>query len=336
MQAFKYIIAVCGALLMTSCSTNIDYVVHGYGDSDEPETIIEYVEVEVEPDAEIWIDSFTQVGAFDEIDILWVIDKSCSMNAHTASLLDGVEAMMNSLPMDVNWRLKMITAGGITLQTTTFPLTRGDTATDALDMLNALPYDGYERGFDAVKDYVLTDTYASTWLRPDASMLVVFVSDEEEQSTMTVNDFTMWYEKLRTGSYMASIVNVETADSVCSNPPYSSMIGGRYMEATDYYAGNIIDICEEDWGTAVEEATNQIEPYEEYMLTHIPYKDTVVVFADGSMYSDWHFDEASNKVYFDILPDEGVHVEIGYEVKEYSYIKNHTVELGVNNSSASP
>ena len=336
MQAFKYIIAVCGALLMTSCSTNIDYVVHGYGDSDEPETIIEYVEVEVEPDAEIWIDSFTQVGAFDEIDILWVIDKSCSMNAHTASLLDGVEAMMNNLPIDVNWRLKMITAGGYITQTTTFPLTRGDTIQDAVDMLNALPSDGYERGFDAVKEYIQNDAYAQTWLRHDASLLVLFVSDEEEQSTMTVNDFIVWYENLRKGSYMASIVNVETADSICTNPPYSSMIGTRYMEATDYFAGNIIDICEEDWGTAVEEATNQIEPYEEYMLTHIPYKDTVVVFADGSIYSDWHFDEASNKVYFDILPDEGVHVEIGYEVKEYSYIKNHTVELGVNNSSASP
>jgi len=230
----------------------------------------------------------------------------------------------------------MITAGGITLQTTTFPLTRGDTATDALDMLNALPSDGYERGFDAVKNYVTADAYASTWLRPDASMLVVFVSDEEEQSTMTVNDFAMWYENLRNGVYMASIVNVETADSVCANPPYSSMIGSRYMEATDYFAGNIIDICEEDWGTAVEEATNQIEPYEEYMLTHIPYKDTVVVFADGIMYIDWHFDEADNKVYFDTLPDEGVHIEIGYEVKEYSYIRNHKVELGVNNSSTSP
>ena len=336
---FKSIIAVCGALMMSSCTTNIDYVIHGGGEG-EKETIIEYieVEVEVEPDAEIWIDSFDQVGAFDEIDILWVIDKSCSMNVHNDSLIDGVQAMMSVLPTDVNWRLKMITAGGSSyiVQPTTFPLTRGDTATDALDMLNALPADGYEKGFDAAKNYVSTDTYAQTWLRPDASMLIVFVSDEEEQSTMTVNEFTTWYENRRQSVYVASIVNVNASDSVCASPPYVSNIGIRYMEATDYFSGNVIDICEDDWATAVEEATNEIEPYEDYRLTHIPYTDTIVVFADGSIYNDWHFDEANNKVYFDILPLEGAHVEIGYEVKEYSYVRNHTVDLNVKNSSTNP
>ena len=335
MWAFKSIVAACGVLMMSSCTTNIDYVIHG-GGGEEKETIIEYVEVE--PDAEIWIDSFDQVGAFDEIDILWVIDKSCSMVAHNGSLLDGVEAMMNNLPIDVNWRLKMITAGDSTYHTqpTTFPLTRGDDVADALDMLNALPNDGLEKGFAAVKDYVTNDVYAQTWLRPSASILVIFVSDEEEQSTMTVNDFTDWYERIRQGTYIASIVHVDPADTVCATAVGSSMVGSKYIDATDYFFGNVIDICEDDWATAVEEETNEIEPYEDYMLTHIPYAGTIVVFADGSLYSDWHFDEADNKVYFDILPEEGVHVEIGYEVKEYSYIRNHTVDLNVKNSTSSP
>ena len=54
-------------------------------------------ELEVEPEIELWVESFTQVGAFDEMDILWVIDGSCSMNSHHAQLLLGVEAMMNNL-----------------------------------------------------------------------------------------------------------------------------------------------------------------------------------------------------------------------------------------------
>jgi len=244
--------------------------------------------------------------------------------------------MMNNLPIDVNWRLKMITAGGYITQTTTFPLTRGDTIQDAVDMLNALPSDGYERGFDAVKEYIQNDAYAQTWLRHDASLLVLFVSDEEEQSTMTVNDFIVWYENLRKGSYMASIVNVETADSICTWAPYGNMIGARYMEATDYFAGNIIDICEEDWGTAVEEATNQIEPYEDYMLTHLPYEGTIVVFEDGIPFSHWYYNKLDNKIYFNVIPIEGSLIEIGYDVKEYNYITNHTADLGVNNSSASP
>lgn len=332
MQVFKNLFVACmGVLLLTSCVDQEYALIIG---STETET--ETIYVEVEPDTEIWVDSFTQVGAFEEIDILWVIDKSCSMNQHNASLLDGVEAMMNNLPTDVNWRLKMITAGGFITQTTTFPLTRGDTITDALDMLNALPIDGYERGFDAVKDYVMNDAYAQTWMRYDASLLVVFVSDEEEQSSMTVNDFTMWYQNTRNGVYMASIVNVDTADSICAIAPYGNMIGARYMEATDYFAGNVIDICEDDWGTAVEEATNQIEPYEDYMLTHVPYEGTIVVFADGVPYSFWHFDAADNRVEFDVVPDEGVLIEIAYDVKEYNYIQNHLVDLSVKNTPASP
>ena len=333
MQVFKYIAVVIGLLTATSC-TDQDYaLIIG---TTETETIIEYVEVE--PDTEIWIDSFTQVGAFEEIDILWVIDKSCSMLQHDAALIDGVEAMMNSLPTDVNWRLKMITAGGSShiTQPTTFPLTRGDTPTDALDMLNALPADGYERGFDAVKNYIMTDAYAQTWMRHDASLLVLFVSDEEEQSAMAVNDFIMWYENIRNGVYMASIVNVDTADSICTHKPYGNMIGARYIEATDYFSGNVIDICEDDWGTAVEEATNQIEPFEDYMLTHKPYEGTIVVFEDGIPFSHWYYNKLDNKIYFNVIPAEGSLIEIGYDVKEYNYITNHTADLGVNNSSASP
>ena len=203
MQVFKYICAALGFLTMVSCADQEYALVIG---TTETETVVEYVEVE--PDTEIWIDSFTQVGAFDEIDILWVIDKSCSMYQHDASLLDGVEAMMNNLPTDVNWRLKMITAGGnpYITQPNTFPLTRGDDIADALAMLDALPADGWERGFDAVVEYITNDSYAQTWMRLDASLLVVFVSDEEEQSTMTLNAFNTWYQGIRNGVYMASIV----------------------------------------------------------------------------------------------------------------------------------
>lgn len=327
-MVFKSLIAAAGILLMTSCTTNIDYVL-GSTWPEEKETIIKYIEVEVEPEVDIWVDSFTQVGIFDEIDIVWVIDKSCSMNSHNTSLLAGVEAMMNSLPLDVSWRLKMITAGSWATQTTTFPLTRGDTPQDALDMLSQLPSDGSEAGFDAIKEYVLTDAYAQTWLRYDAAFLVVFVSDEEEQSTILVSDFISWYDKFRKGSYAASIINVEGANSVCVYAPSSIMTGFKYIEATNYFGGNIIDICELDWATAVEEATNEIEPHEDYELTHHPIVGTIVVFGDGEVYYDWHYESSDNRVYFDVIPKDDTHVEIGYAVEKYNYVINHEVTLDI-------
>ena len=177
-------------LFLAGCHNGIDYVVHGEATEVETEVII----LTNEPDPDIWIESFTQVGSYEQIDILWVIDRSCSMARHDASLMDGIDHMMNSLPTDINWRLKMITAGDgsrIT-QSTTFPLTRGDTVSDAIAMYNQLPNDHGEAGFAAVQDYIMTDAYALTWMRPDAALLVVFVTDEKEQSKITTPSFVSW------------------------------------------------------------------------------------------------------------------------------------------------
>jgi len=296
-------------LVATSCSTNIDYTVTA---PQEPP-----------PEIDIWVDSFVQVGAYESIDIIWVIDGSGSMNDNDTELLSGIEAMMNNLPTDINWRLKMITAGDSTYvtQSTTFPLTQGDTYKDALNMYSQLPNDGGESGFAALQDYVLNDTYAQTWLRREAAMLVVFVSDEEEQSAMMVSDFNTWYLALRNSVYMASIVNVDPVDSICSHPPYGSNIGYRYMESTTYFNGNVIDICSSDWSSGVEEATSKIEPYESYKLTHSPQEDTIVVFQDGLPLHGWYYDITDNTVYFDVIPAEGAWVEIGYSIEEYAVEK---------------
>jgi hypothetical protein len=306
-------------LALASCTTNIDYT---FDISDEPGDL----------ETDIWVDSFTQVGSYENIDILWVIDRSCSMNDNDAELLSGVESMMNSLSSDINWRLKIITAGDrAVVQSDSFPLTRGATYSDALDMLNTLPNDGGETGFAALYDYIMHDPYAQTWLRHNAALLVVFVSDEEEQSNMLVSDFTSWYRDLRASVYVSSIVNVDAAESVCIYPPFSSNIGYKYIEATDYFKGNVIDICSTDWSSGVAEATSRIEPYEFYTLTHIPYDDTIVIFQDGTPYNAWYYSPLDNTVYFDETPAEGHLIEIGYSIKEYSSLDSESSTLLTSN-----
>ncbi len=336
MQAFK-IVYIAFFLLLASACTETDYgLVIG---TIEKETVTEYVEVE--PEIEIWVDSFTQVGAFDDMDILWVIDGSCSMISHHPQLVKGVEAMMGNLPGDVNWRLKMITAGDSTwiTQSNLFPLTRGDDIDDAIYMLNDLPSDGGEAGFGAVKNYVETDTYAQTWMRPDAALLTVFVSDEPEQSGIDVSDFIWWYENRRTTGFMASIVNLPEAESVCPFTTGPTHIGQEYIDATEHFNGAVVDICNPDWATAVEDATQEIEPYEDYELQHIPYKNTIAVFVNQEPFYEWHYNSWENRIYFDELPEEGALVEMAYAVKKYSWIHGHQIEMtpdNLKNNNLSP
>ena len=282
-------------------------------------TIVETIVIE--PKSEIWVDEFEQVEDFDKIDIIWVLDRSCSMTSINQTLLDSIETMMDALPTDINWRLKMITAGTAwtTLQPDTFPLTRGDILSDAEQMLNALPGDQGEEGFDALRNYVSINEYARTWLRPGAAMLVVFVSDEEEQSdnSVTVGDFTRWYESYRSTVFLASIVNIPRDESICDPPPASFNVGGRYIEAAENFEGEVVDICLDDWSLAVRQATNQMKPIEFYELTHEPYVESIIVYVDGEVSYDWHYNDVQNMIEFTVVPPSFAEVRMAYLVKQY-------------------
>ena len=307
--------------------------------SKEPETIVitetitetETVEVEIEVpvyvevevpvnEGVIWVDSFTQHMSIDGIDILWVVDRSGSMNRYNPELLAGVEAMLLALPVS-DWRLVMISADPSRAVTSNeFPLVPGDDVDDAAAMLATLTSAPKEEGFEAVYQYINHNPYSATWMRPDAGLLVVFVSDEEEQSHISYpmpSDFISWYGSLRMGSvFMASIVNQEPATSLCVWPPSPIDVGDRYMEATAILGGVVVDICDTDWSPGVTDATHSVEPVEDITLTHKAEPDSIRVFINGSLNSDWYYQESDNTVYFTVIPSAGQLVEVGYRYIE--------------------
>ena len=280
-----------------------------------------YIEVEVPVnEGEIWIASFTQHMSVDGIDILWVIDKSGSMSRYNDELLAGIEAMILALPVS-NWRLVIISADSTdSVMSTEFPLVPGDTIIDAERMFNTLPMGPWEEGFNSVYEYIIHNPYSSTWMRPEAGLLVVFVSDEEEQSDVeypSPANFLSWYGSLRMGSvFMASVVNLEPSISLCDSPPRPLDVGERYMEATGVLGGIIVDICDSDWSAGVTDATHSVDPYENIVLSHKAEVDSIRVFINGSLNYDWYYQESDNTVYFTIIPNAGQLVEVGYRYIE--------------------
>lgn len=280
-----------------------------------------YVETEVEGDevyGDIWVDSFTQPRSVDGVDILWVIDTSGSMSRYDANLLLGIEAMLNALPPS-GWRLAMTSNDPSKASAEAqFPLVPGDDILDAEAMYDAMGRGHREEGFDSTYEYITNNPYASTWMRPDAALLVVFVSDEEDQSDdhfSDVNDFISWYGTQRGGSvYLSSIINVEEVDSVCTWTVNSIDIGNRYMDATNYFGGVIVDICSEDWSPGVTDASVQVDPFETWPLTYVPVESTIRVFINGSLIADteWTYNPSTNSVDFITIPGGGELVEIGY------------------------
>ena len=320
---FNAAIIILTQFLTTGCG-NENYLVHEV----VKETIVEvevpvYIETEIptdSEDAEVWVDSFTQPRSVDGIDILWVIDTSGSMNRYDENLLHGIGTMLSALPPS-GWRLAMTSNDPASAATESqFPLVPGDDILDAEAMYSSMGRGGREEGFDAAYEYIVNNPYASTWMRPDAALLVVFVSDEEDQSDShfpSVQDFITWYQGQRGGSsFISSIINVEEADSVCLGAVNSIDIGRRYMEATNWFAGVIVDICSDDWSPGVRDATVTLEPHEEWSLTHIPIVPTIRVFIDGQLNWDWTYNSGTNSVIFTIIPSAAEHVEIGYVIDQ--------------------
>ena len=290
---------------MVGCST--DYSIVG-------EIGKEYIFIEIpadDPNEDIWVDSFIQPSTMDGVDILWVIDTSGSMHDDEPRLLAGIEAMMNSLPAQ-GWRLNMISNSPPHVHNDAqFPLVPGDDLEDAKAMFYNMTGGVYEQGFDALEAYLYHNPYANQWMRNDAALLVVFVSDEEDQSNQSVGDFINYYAGLRDHVFLASIVHLDPAESMCNGSWYNT--GQNSIDATQHFGGVVVDICSEDWAPGVQDASAQVEPYEEYELTHKPSdKNEIFVFIDGVPNYDWYYNQTDNTVYFTITPQSNELVEIAY------------------------
>ena len=316
---------VFAAAVLSGCTTNLDYHIVGTGTEVETEIVYEtvyeeievpvYIEVEVPADPGlIWVDSFIQPMSVDGVDILWVIDTSGSMYRYDAELMAGIEAMLSALP-ESGWRLAMISndpaAASIEAQ---FPLVPGDDIVDAEVMYQSMGRGGREEGFDASYEYLINNAYAQTWLRHDAALLVVFLSDEEEQSDdhfPVVGDYIDWYSRQRNGSaFLSSIINIDPSVSLCNTNAYNN--GDRYEEATNYFGGVIVDICSSDWSAGVADAASRLEPYEFIELTHKPIEESIRVFLNGALNYDWTYSDVDNTIYFTVIPGGNDLVEIGY------------------------
>jgi len=307
-------------LLFLSCSNDygLHYEIIEYEIIEEINEII--IIEDTAPDyQDIWVDSFTQPTTINGVDILWVIDPSGSMNSYQSSVLNGINAMMNALPSH-GWRLVIIPSDrrkSLTQQL--FPLLPGDTPEMAEAMYLQAKEGAFEAGFDSTYEYISVNPYSSTWMRQDAALLTVFVSDEREQSQTYFNDaqgFSFWYQNLRDYTYVASIVNVPQSETVCTGNHNPNNVGHEYISAANYFNGSVVDICSEDWSSGVIDASSQVNPYEYYDLSLTPLETNYIyVFFNGQRNNDWTYSSTENRIYFTTIPPEQTLVEIAYYIQ---------------------
>ena len=272
------------------------------------------VEVEVPEEFPVWSQSYVQPSHGNGVDILWVIDPSGSMHAHTSQVLLGIEQMLLALPGNVNWRLEIIPGDPNRAHAlNSFPILPGDSFYTVQNHLQNNISGFQEKGFDAVKRYIQNNSDAQNWMRPDAALLIVFVSDENDQSAMNPYEFITWVSLVRSEVFVASIVNVDFSISLCPTAFTAIDIGTNYIDATNHFSGQVIDICSSDWSSGVSQAAQQVQLIEEIVLDFTPVSiDHIEVFVDNVLYPDWTWDEPNNKILFTVTPPESSIITVSY------------------------
>lgn len=273
------------------------------------------VEVIIEEEYPVWAQTYLQPSLGNGVDILWVVDPSGSMMNDWAQVVLGVEQMMLALPTNINWRLEIIPTDhnrASILQS--FPILPGDSLQTAQDHLQNNVVGHYEKGTDAVKNYIQYNTDAHQWMRPDVALLIIFVSDENDSSGQTSTQFINWISYQRPEVFVTSIVNVDPLISLCpSQFNHNLDVGIDYIDVSSYFHGTVIDICEPDWASGVAQATQQVQFIDEIYLDYTPVDiDHIEVFVDNVLWTDWSWDQTINKIVFSTRPPEGSIITVSY------------------------
>ena len=123
------------------------------------------------------------------------------------------------------------------------------------------------------------------FLREDASLSVIYVSDEQDYSTDPVYLYTNDLYAAK-GARSRDVVNADamviTDPTDCIIPLAASSEGSRYVAIADQTGGVTSNLCNQDFSQAmVELSFNASRMHDEFVLTDLPATDTLEVSVGG-------------------------------------------------------
>jgi hypothetical protein len=181
-----------------------------------------------------------------------------------------------------------------------------------------------EKGLDAARAALSEPNTAAEnagFLRDNANLYLVFVTDEEEQSADSIHDFIDFFGQLKGDPdrvhYTAIAGPVPTGCQSLNGYADASL---RYDELITTTGGLFGSICQEDFGVTLQElAFEVIAAASEYHLTKLPIPSTIEVFVEGAAVpaTDWVYHSATNSVEImePSIPNGGDTITITYEVE---------------------
>jgi len=236
-------------------------------------------------------ESHALVGFGGEVDIIWVVDNSYSMDDIQMEIKNNTQLFMNDFVQNqgLKWRMAMLSTSlseqpylGLPRFFEYTDANPVKTFQDAVDRLGTSG-DTTERTFDPILKAINGN---SGFLRPNAFLIVIMVSDEPEQSTIKADAFvadlvarkTNGLQQIRMyGAFQATDLNCTATTSL-------TYAGSQYEKAITATGGKYYSACTGNFGTELSKLGREIlttVANATVLLRNRPLTETLRVFYKG-------------------------------------------------------
>lgn len=155
------------------------------------------------------------------------------------------------------------------------------------------------------------------FLREDARLAIVFVSDEEDASPEPVTHYVSFFQGLKKNDPGLLSLSAIVAPANLGECPTASSSGTRYLAAAAQTGGSAEKICTQDWASSLKVlSANAFGPKRSFQLSEVPADPSkITVAVDGvPMASGWTYDPGTNSIVFEpsSTPPAGSVIDVTY------------------------
>lgn len=276
------------------------------------------------------VDTYAQAAR--PADVLFVIDNSCSMEEEQSSLGSNLSSFVAFADaQNVDYRIAVTTtdvdptgAQGAFVGTTRV-ITRATPNREqvfqenvAQGIYGAVAEQGLEGAYLALSDPKINTSNAG-FLRPEARLSVIFISDEEDQSSRPRAFYESFFRGVKSDpSMVTTSAIVGTTNPECVSPTGVGDYAPRYLEVARATGGVTESICSPNWGQALTNiGQNTFGIRRSFPLSSTPEVSTLVVRVDGTPLpaSAFSYQAVRNLVELNQAPAVGSQVELAYSTR---------------------
>lgn len=292
-------------------------------------------------------DSFRQGASKtlnNQLDILWVIDNSGSMQPFQDELSNGVNSFINDfVTYGYDFHLATTTTEAYRPGKDQFFAGNSSNPQHILtsstpDLINQFKLNakpgtsgsGNEQGMASI-EAALNSQHNQGFLRDESFMAIIILSDEEDNSPKTNDQHIDYLDTLTgtTGGYRRyNVSNISVLDLNNCTGHAVSEVGQRYQDLSAATDGITADICEDDYTNLLGEIQTKITTLStQFYLSRFPVPETIVIKLsqtcngvyetvpfDQTQTNGWYYRVESNAITFhgSWVPQQDACLEVDY------------------------